>query len=95
MTPKDTPRSATLFFATKIMSLCLMLFKKRKKVLLSYHLLYPIMWIRLHHLSSQLFQKIGSRAERIISQKLTDTHLTLIATKRRERVTDHIAEITE
>jgi hypothetical protein len=50
----------------KITKLCLMLFQKRKKALLSYHLLYPNKWVRLHHLLPQLFHKTGRRGRQAI-----------------------------
>jgi hypothetical protein len=66
MTLQVTPGSANLFFKMKITKLCLMLFQKRKKALLNYHLLYPIKWVRLHHLLPQLFHKTGRRGRQAI-----------------------------
>jgi hypothetical protein len=50
----------------RITKLCLMLFRKRKKSLLSFHLLYPNNWVRLHHLLPQLFHKTGRRERQAI-----------------------------
>jgi hypothetical protein len=66
MTFQVTPGSANRFFKMKITLLCLTLFQKRKKYLLNYHLLYPIKWVRLHHLLPHLFHKTGRRGRQAI-----------------------------